>query len=124
MHDLDSNRPLFWVSSAKKDFTAFPATVIRKVGYALHEAQMGLKPLDAKVLKGLGTGVLEIVTNFDTDTFRTVYTVRFDKAVYVLHAFQKKSKTGIATPFQDIELIKRRLKEAEKDYKERFHDES
>ena len=122
MNQFDNIKPLFWVNSAKKDFIAFPAVVIRRVGHALHEAQIGLKPLDAKVLKGLGSGVLEVVTNFDTDTFRTVYTVRFDKAVYVLHAFQKKSKTGIATSLQDIELIKRRLKEAETDYKERFHD--
>lgn len=84
------------------------------MGFALYEAQCGLKPLDAKPLKGFGgANVLEIVSNYQTDTYRAVYTVRFDERVYVLHAFQKKSKKGIATSQSDIELIKRRLRQAE-----------
>lgn len=85
------------------------------MGYALYVAQQGGKHRDAKPLKGFGgAGVVEIVTHVEGDTFRTVYTVRLAGAVYVLHAFQKKSKTGTATPKQDLDLIKKRLKEAER----------
>jgi phage-related protein len=88
------------------------------MGFALYEAQCGLKPLDAKPLKGFGgANVLEIVSGYQTDTYRAVYTVRFGERVYVLHAFQKKSKRGIATSQTDIELIKRRLKQAEELHK-------
>lgn len=84
------------------------------MGFALYEAQCGLKPLVGKPLKGFGgASVLEIVSDYQTDTYRAVYTVRFGERVYVLHAFQKKSKKGIATSQADIELIKRRLKQAE-----------
>ena len=92
---------------------AFPEDVWRRVGGALWEARIGRKAPYAKPLKGFGdAGVLEIVDDFDGDTFRAMYTVRFAKAVYVLHAFQKKSKKGIATPKQDVDLIKQRYKEA------------
>ncbi len=85
-----------------------------EMGFALYEAQCGMKPLDAKPLKGFGgANVLEIVSDYQTDTYRAVYTVRFGEQVYVLHAFQKKSKKGISTSQSDIELIKRRLKQAE-----------
>jgi phage-related protein len=85
------------------------------MGYALYVAQQGGKHRDAKPLKGFGgAGVVEIVTDFDGDTFRTVYTVRLHGAVYVLHVFQKKSKTGRATPKLEMDAIERRLREAER----------
>ena len=108
-------RPLRWIKSSYKDFVAFPAEVQDEFGFALHIAQTGLHAPSAKLLKGLGSGIVELVENFDGDTYRTVYTVRFETAVYVLHAFMKKSKQGIKTPQSDIELIKRRLKDAEAD---------
>jgi phage-related protein len=105
---------LVWVASSLKDLREFPEAVKDEMGFALYEAQCGLKPLDAKPLKGFGgANVLEIVSDYQTDTYRAVYTVRFDERVYVLHAFQKKSKKGSATPQSDIELIKRRLRQAE-----------
>ena len=91
------------------------------MGYALYRAQIGLKHGNAKPLKGFGgAGVLEIVTDHVGDTFRAVYTVKFAEAVYVLHAFQKKSKRGNKTPTEDMELVQRRLKAAEADYKREF----
>lgn len=95
------------------------------MGYALYQAQLGLKAPSAKPLGGFGgASVLEIVDDFQAGTYRAVYTVRFADAVYVLHAFQKKSKKRIATPKADLDLIKRRLKLAEADYKARFHGEA
>lgn len=88
------------------------------MGYALYQAQVGLKSQTAKALRGFGgAGVLEIVEDHQTDTYRAVYTVKFSDLVYVLHAFQKKSKRGIATPKPDSDLIKRRLRAAEEDHK-------
>jgi phage-related protein len=101
----------------------FPAEVIDTIGHALGLAQNDEKFHMAKPLKGLGSGILEVIEDYNTDTYRAVYTIQFEKAVYVLHCFQKKSKSGIATPKQDIELIKKRLKEAEADYKERYDDQ-
>jgi len=90
------------------------------MGYALYQAQLGLKAASAKPMRGFGSaGVLEIVEDHQTDTYRAIYTVKFSHLVYVLHAFQKKSKKGIATPKPDIDVIKRRLKVAEEDYKAR-----
>jgi phage-related protein len=90
------------------------------MGYALYQAQAGLKTSSAKPLRGFGgASILEIVEDHQTDTYRAVYTVKFSELVYVLHAFQKKSKKGIATPKPDIDLIKRRLRVAEEDYKMR-----
>lgn len=112
-------KPLIWVASARKDFDDFPVEVHREVGHALYVAQRGRKNDDTKVLKGFGdAGVLEVISALHGETFRTVYTVRFENAVYVLHAFQKKSKAGIATPKQEIELIRKRLKAAQEDYTE------
>jgi phage-related protein len=91
----------------------FPHDVQDHIGFALYQAQIGLKHRDVKPLAGLGSGVLEVVSDFDTNTYRAVYAVRFRDAVYVLHAFQKKSKRGIATPKVEIDLVKRRLKAAE-----------
>ncbi len=90
------------------------------MGYALYQAQVGRKATTAKPLRGFGSaGVLEIIEDYQTNTYRAVYTVKFSDFVYVLHAFQKKSKKGIATPKSDIELIKRRLKSAEEDHNRR-----
>ncbi len=86
--------------------------------------QTGLNPPSAKPLKGLGGGTLELIEHFDGDTYRAVYTVRFKEAVYVLHAFKKKSKRGSRTPQSDIELVKRRLKYAEDDHARRYSKES
>ena len=90
------------------------------VGYALYQAQVGLRHRGVKPLRGLGSNVLEVVSRHDGDTFRAVYTVRFRAAVYVLHAFQKKAKRGIATPKPEIDLIRRRLRAAEKHYRENY----
>ncbi|MDQ3255420.1 MAG: type II toxin-antitoxin system RelE/ParE family toxin, partial [Acidobacteriota bacterium] len=97
-----------------------PAEVRSVLGFALFQAQLGRKPASAKPLSGFGgAGVLEIVVDFQTDTYRAVYTVKFNDRIYVLHAFQKKSKRGISTPKAEIDLIKSRLKLAEEDYKAR-----
>jgi phage-related protein len=112
-------KPVRWVGSTKEDVSAFPEDVRRRCGGALWEAQLGRKVRYAKPLKGFGgAGVLEIVDDHDGDTYRAVYTVRFAGVVYVLHAFQKKSKRGIATPKPELSLIEQRLKRAQEDYEE------
>jgi len=112
-------KPVRWVGSSKDDLSAFPDDVKRRVGRALWDAQIGLKAPFAKALKGFGSaGVLEVVDDFDGDTYRAAYTVQFEKTVYVLHAFKKKSRKGIATPKSEIDLIKRRLERAKKDYEQ------
>jgi phage-related protein len=117
-------RPLLWVASSKRDFQEFPAQVQDDLGFELYLAQIGRHPPSAKLLKGLGSGMVELVDDFDGDTCRAVYTVRFADAVYVLHAFEKKSKQGIKTPQPDIDLVKRRLRDAEQDYAERSKKET
>ena len=110
--------PVEWVGSSYKDFRSFPDLVQDSMGFALYMAQIGRMHGSAKPLKGFGgAGVVEVVDDHQGDTYRAVYTVKFDSAVYVLHAFQKKSKKGTKTPQEEIELIKRRLKAAEIDYK-------
>jgi phage-related protein len=110
-------KPLFWVGSSRKDLREFPGEVKDLMGYALDAAQLGGKHPDAKPLAGFGgAGVLEVVEDFAGDTYRAVYTVRFFGAVYVLHAFQKKSKRGIRTPQREMDLVKERLKRAEQEY--------
>lgn len=110
-------KPVRWIASSKDDLSAMPEGVRGDVGQALYVAQRGDKHDDAKVMKGFaGAGVLEIISRDDGDTFRAVYTVRFAEAIYVLHAFQKKSKSGIATPKKDRELTLNRLKLASADY--------
>ena len=100
-----SIKPLRWVASSKKDLMAMPEEVQDTFGYALHLAQVGQKHPDTKSLKGFGSaGVLEVVEDFQGDAYRAVYTVRYAKAVYVVHCFQKKSTQGIATPKPDVEL--------------------
>jgi phage-related protein len=113
-------KPLDWVGSAKEDFLAFPAPVPRQIGNALGLAQFGGKHPKAKPWKDEGAGVFEVVDDFDGDTYRAVYTVRFRQIVYVLHAFQKKSPRGKRTACTDIELIARRLKVARQDYEARY----
>jgi len=106
-------KPVVWVGSSKKDLKEFPGEVQDKMGMALRDAQFGGKSLKAKPLKGFGgAGVLEIVDDFDGDTYRAIYTVKFDDAIYALHAFQKKSKSGSETPRPEIETIRARLRDA------------
>jgi phage-related protein len=103
-------KPLLWVGRAKEDLKSFPEEVRRVMGYALFLAQTGGKHPDAKPLKGLGGGgVLEVVDNYEGNAYRAVYTVRFEGAVYVLHAFQKKSRKGIKTPKHEIDIVRQRL---------------
>ena len=110
-----------WVGSSLEDLKKFPTDVQQVFGYALYLAQCSEKHPTAKPLKGFkGAGVLEVVENFDGDTYRAVYTVKLAGVVYVLHAFQKESKQGIATPKQDIQLIEARLKRAKEHYAEHY----
>ena len=112
-------KPIRWVASSRRDLKKFPKAVRQTFGQALFDAQTGGKHPDAKPLKGFGGGgVLEVVEDHDGNTYRAVYTVKFAGVVYVLHAFQKKSKSGVRTPAEEIEKVKRRLKEAEQDYAE------
>lgn len=103
-------KPCIFIGSSREDLRRFPASVRGEIGHALREAQLGFG----------GRGVLEIIEDFDGDTYRAVYTVRFAGVIYVLHAFQKKSKRGISTPQQDVALIARRLRVADEDYRSRF----
>jgi phage-related protein len=110
-------KPIHWVAGSRDDVRQLPPAVSREIGYALWFAQMGDKHPSAKPLKGFkGAGVLEVVEDHAGDTYRAVYTVRFAKAIYVLHVFQKKSKTGIKTPRHEIDLIEARLRWAKEDY--------
>ena len=108
----DEIKPVVWVGDSRKQVQDFPAEVRKDIGSALYDVQKGDTPDAAKPFKGVGSGVFEIVTRFDTDTYRTVYAVQIGKRVYVLHAFQKKSPKGRKTAKQDIELIKRRYTRA------------
>ena len=116
---MSHEKPLHWVASAKKDYLAFPTDVQDVMGYALGLAQLGAKHHRAKPWKGDGPGVFEIDENHIGDTYRVVYTVRFAEVVYVLHAFQKKSKSGIKTPQEDVKLIAARLKRTREDFESR-----
>ena len=117
-----AQKPIEFIGSSLESLRRFPEEVKDVIGFALYLAQIGDKHPDAKPLTGdkafRGAGVLEVVDNHDGDTYRAVYTVRFSGVVYVLHAFQKKSKKGIATPRADIELIKNRLRQAQEHYAE------
>jgi phage-related protein len=117
---VPGEKPLYWIGSSLKDITRFPSDVLRSVGFALSAAQYGGKHLAAKPWKGEGPGILEIVKDYDGDTFRAIYTVRFAQAVYVLHVFQKKSPRGIETRQSDVVLVRERLKVAQRDYEERY----
>jgi phage-related protein len=114
---LPSLKPIAWIGSSKGDLRTFPEEVKDSIGFALYVAQQGGKHIDAKSLRGFGgAGVLEIIEDHHGDTYRAIYTVRLAGRVYVLHAFQKKSKTGIQTPNAEINLIKSRLKRAEQEH--------
>ena len=116
-------RPLIWVGSSLEDLRTFPDPVKQTMGYALYLAQMGGKHPHAKPLRGFGgAGVLEVVDDFAGDTYRAVYTVQFPSAVYVLHAFQKKAKRGIATPKQELDLVRARLRRAREIDEQRSRD--
>jgi phage-related protein len=107
-------KPLIWIGGSKKDLLALPDEVQDLFGFALHEAQIGKKNEKAKPLKGFGSaGVLEVMEDWQSDTYRAIYTVRFAGAVYVLHCFQKKSTKGITTPKLEMDKIQARLKAAE-----------
>jgi phage-related protein len=113
-------KPVRWVGTSLRDLRAFPAAVRLDIGYALFAARERKIDPAAKALKGFGgASVLEVVASYRGNAARAVYTVRFQDAIYVLHVFQKKSTKGIATPAREIELIKLRLAEAERDYRER-----
>ena len=103
-------RPLFWEGSAKRDFKQFPVAVQKDMGVALFVVQLGGTPPSAKPWKGAGPGVYELIDDHRGDTYRAVYTVRIAQSIHVLHAFQKKSTSGIKTPKTDVDVIERRLK--------------
>ena len=116
-----SLKPVEWVGSSLDDLKEFPEEVQQVMGYALYLAQCGEKHPFAKPLKGFkGAGILEVVENFDRDTYRAIYTVKLAGVIYILHAFQKKSKQGIATPKQDMELIEARFKRAKEHYSKNY----
>jgi phage-related protein len=118
-------KPLVWIRSSKDDLKKFPRTAQSHLGFALKVAQSGGKHPDAKPMKGFGgASVIEIVENYDGDTYRAVYTVKFADAIYVLHAFQKKSKSGIATPKQHIRLIEERLRRAKELHALKVHEKA
>jgi len=113
-------KPIVWIGSSRRDLREMLQQVRRDIGQALYTAQQGATDPAAKPLKGFGGArVMEIVERYRTDAYRAVYTAHFAKAVYVLHVFQKKSKSGIATPKHEIEVIRSRLAEAERHYRER-----
>jgi phage-related protein len=116
-------KPLFWVASSWADLRQFPGPVQDALGLALSVAQFGGKHPAAKPWKGEGPGVFEVVEDYRGDTYRAVYTIRFAEAIYVLHAFQKKSPSGIRTSQRDIPLISQRLHAARADYEARFAQE-
>jgi phage-related protein len=105
-------RPVVWMGNSKKNILDFPGEAQKLIGDELQFIQFGGMPKDAKPFKGIGSGVFEIAIQYDTDAFRTVVAVQLGKKIYVLHAFQKKSKRGIATPKKDVDLIKQRYMEA------------
>ena len=118
---MNTSKPVEWIGSSRDDLREFPREVRRVMGQAIDDAQHGGEHPAAKALKGFGgRGVLEVVDDFDGDTYRAVYTVKFAGVVYVLHAFQKKSRKGIATPQHEIDLIKARLKRAEEHHKANY----
>jgi phage-related protein len=121
MAEAPDRKPLIWMGRSRKDIGEFPDQVKGSLGHGLDLAQSGEKYENAKPLKGFkGAGVLELVEDFSGDTYRAVYTVKFAQLVYVLHVFQKKSKSGIATPKTDIDLIESRLKLAQEHYQENY----
>ena len=113
-------KPIEWVGSSRSDLSGFPDAVREVFGFALYQAQVGLRHRDVKPLRGLGSNILEVVSRYDGDSFRVFYTVRFKGVVYVIHALQKKSKRGRATPKPEIDLIRSRLKTAKQHYRANY----
>jgi phage-related protein len=111
-------KPLRWIGSSWDDLKAMSDEVQDQIGFDLYHAQLGNRPPNAKVLKGFGGGVFELIEHDSGGTYRAVYTVRFAEAIYVLHVFQKKSKRGIKTPYHEIELIRSRLAKAAQHHQE------
>ena len=117
--DDDDIKPVVWVGDAREQVQSFPKAVRQDIGAALYDVQKGTKPPQAKPFKGVASGLLEIVTRFETNTYRTVYAVKIGKRIYVLHAFQKKAPKGRKTAKLDVDMIARRYKEAAKMEKEK-----
>ena len=115
---MTSLKEVRWVGDAREKMQEFPDQVRKNIGHALYLAQTGQMPPSAKPMRGIESGVFEIIDDYDTNTYRAVYAVKIGRSLYVLHAFQKKSKRGIATPKQDIDQIKRRLKRAKQEEKD------
>ncbi|MFY3083500.1 type II toxin-antitoxin system RelE/ParE family toxin [Achromobacter xylosoxidans] len=113
---IELPRPLYWEGSSKKDFQTFPLAVQKHLGMSLFIVQSGRRPAASKPWHGLGPGMFELVDDHRGDTFRAVYLIRIGNGVHVLHAFQKKSKSGVSTPRPDISLIARRLKQVQARY--------
>ena len=105
-------RRVRWVGDSREQLQKFPSQVRKDIGHALYLVQTGQTPPSSKPMRGLESGVFEIVDDYDTNAYRAVYTVKIGRSLYVLHAFQKKSKRGIATPKKEIDQIKRRLRRA------------
>ena len=114
MHDLPSSilRPIVWMGNSRKNIQSFPLGAQKLIGDELQLLQFGGMPKTAKPFKGVGSGVIELAVRYEKDAYRTVVAVQLGKKIYVLHAFQKKSRHGIATPQHDIDLIKRRYVQA------------
>ncbi len=116
---MKCRKPLDWIGSSKKNLQELPKEIQREIGHSLHLAQIGQEDSDSKPLKGFGSAnVREIIRNDSEGTYRAVYTLEFKDIIYVLHVFKKKSKTGIETPKQEMELIRNRIKMAQCIYKE------
>jgi phage-related protein len=116
--DGESERELLWIGSSRKDMRGLPEKVRRAFGLSLYAVQCGETPANCKALKSF-SGVLELKENDAGGTYRTVYAVKLSDAIYVLHVFQKKSKSGIATPKPDMDVVRLRLKQAEADVSRR-----
>lgn len=115
-----AEKPLHWVGASKRDLLGFPEAVVGDLGFALSVVQFGGTPPQAKPWKGEGPGVLELVEDHRGNTYRALYTVRFARAVYVLHCFQKKSPSGVRTARDDVRLVHDRLRMAQSDYEARY----
>ncbi|MCO8165037.1 type II toxin-antitoxin system RelE/ParE family toxin [Pseudomonas sp. 21LCFQ010] len=107
---MHERKRLYWEGASRKDFKSFPVRVQKDMGVALFIVQLGGMPDSVKPWKGLGPGVYELLEDHFGDAYRAVYSVKIGDAVHVLHAFQKKSRSGISTPGMDVELIEKRLK--------------
>jgi len=116
----DTPREIIWISSSLRDLRQFPDSVSKLMGFALFQAQRGGKHVQAKPLRGFrGGGVLEVIEDFDGMTFRTMYTVSFEDAIYVLHSFQKKSNKGLGTPRHEMDVVRSRLRIAQELHRSR-----